>query len=187
MTKADLLHDLLDLARREDLLEGENLEAFVRALRERASLILDERVRTAEVDNAWRKEAMDGLQERVRGLEAENTWRRETVAALEEAVRHLGEEKAVLEETIRRLGEEKAAVEDALEDAIRRFGEEKASIEGERQKATQAHDTLLVHHRDVLRQVIREVLAVSSLSVVQTRQARRRLIALAELLRAEAG
>ena len=169
MTKADLLHDLLDLARREDLLEGENLEAFVRALRERASLILDERVRTAEVDNAWRKEAMDGLQERVRGLEAENTWRRETVAALEDAVQHLGEEKAAQEEVLRRLVEEKA------------------SIEGERQNATHAHDTLLVHHRDVLRQVIREVLAVSSLSVVQTRQARRRLLALAELLRAEAG
>ena len=169
MTKADLLHDLLDLARREDLLEGENLEAFVRALRERASLILDERVRTAEVDNAWRKEAMDGLQERVRGLEAENTWRRETVAALEDAVQHLGEEKA------------------AQEEALRRLVEEKASIEGERQNATHAHDTLLVHHRDVLRQVIREVLAVSSLSVVQTRQARRRLLALVELLRAEAG
>ena len=183
MTKADLLHDLLDLARREDLLEGENLEAFVRALRERASLILDERVRTAEVDNAWRKEAMDGLQERVRGLEAENTWRRETVAALEDAVQSLGEEKAAQEEALRRLVEDKAAQEEVL----RRLVEEKASIEGERQKATQAHDTLLVHHRDVLRQVIREVLAVSSLSVVQTRQARRRLIALAELLRAEAG
>lgn len=183
MTKADLLHDLLDLARREDLLEGENLEAFVRALRERASLILDERVRTAEVDNAWRKEAMDGLQERVRGLEAENTWRRETVAALENAVQHLGEEKAAQEEALRRLVEDKAAQEEVL----RRLVEEKASIEGERQNATHAHDTLLVHHRDVLRQVIREVLAVSSLSVVQTRQARRRLLALAELLRAEAG
>ena len=183
MTKADLLHDLLDLARREDLLEGENLEAFVRALRERASLILDERVRTAEVDNAWRKEAMDGLQERVRGLEAENTWRRETVAALENAVQHLGEEKVAQEEALRRLVEDKAAQEEVLQ----RLVEEKASIEGERQNATHAHDTLLVHHRDVLRQVIREVLAVSSLSVVQTRQARRRLLALAELLRAEAG
>jgi len=183
VTKADLLHDLLDLARREDLLEGENLEAFVRALRERASLILDERVRTAEVDNAWRKEAMDGLQERVRGLEAENTWRRETVAALENAVQHLGEEKAAQEEALRRLVEDKAAQEEVLQ----RLVEEKASIEGERQNATHAHDTLLVHHRDVLRQVIREVLAVSSLSVVQTRQVRRRLLALAELLRAEAG
>jgi len=183
VTKADLLHDLLDLARREDLLEGENLEAFVRALRERASLILDERVRTAEVDNAWRKEAMDGLQERVRGLEAENTWRRETVAALEDAVQHLGEEKVAQEEALRRLVEDKAAQEEVLQ----RLVEEKASIEGERQNATHAHDTLLVHHRDVLRQVIREVLAVSSLSVVQTRQARRRLLALAELLRAEAG
>ena len=183
MTKADLLHDLLDLARREDLLEGENLEAFVRALRERASLILDERVRTAEVDNAWRKEAMDGLQERVRGLEAENTWRRETVAALEDAVQHLGEEKVAQEEALRRLVEDKAAQEEVLQ----RLVEEKASIEGERQNATHAHDTLLAHHRDVLRQVIREVLAVSSLSVVQTRQARRRLLALAELLRAEAG
>ena len=183
MTKADLLHDLLDLARREDLLEGENLEAFVRALRERASLILDERVRTAEVDNAWRKEAMDGLQERVRGLEAENTWRRETVAALEDAVQHLGEEKVAQEEALRRLVEDKAAQEEVLQ----RLVEEKASIEGERQNATHAHDTLLVHHRDVLRQVIGEVLAVSSLSVVQTRQARRRLLALAELLRAEAG
>jgi len=155
VTQADLLRGLLDLARQEDLLRGENLEAFVRALCERAALVLDERVRTAEEENAWRRESMEGLQERVRGLEAENAWQRETAAALQAVVRQLGEEKA--------------------------------SLEGERQKATRAHEELLAHHRDVVQQVIREILGVSSLSFVRAREARRRLLALAELLRPEAG
>jgi len=183
VTKADLLRDLLELARREDLLEGENLEAFVRALRERASLILDERVRAVEAENAWRKEAMDGLQERVAGLEAENAWHletaaslRETAAGLTETVRSLETEKAWARETI-----------DGLQEAVRGLTEEKSSLESERQKASGAHHELLAHHRDVVRQVVREVLAVSSLSVLRTRQARRRLLALAELLGREAG
>ena len=176
MTEADLLHDLLDLARREDLLEGENLEAFVRALRERASLILDERVRTVEAENAWRKQSMEGLQERVAGLEAENAWHLETAAGLREAVRSLEAEKAWARETI-----------EGLQEAVQGLTDEKASLVSERQKAIAAHQELLAHHRDVVRQVVREVLAVSSLSVLRARQARRRLRALADLLGPEAG
>ncbi len=148
MSETDLLRGLLELARREDLLQGEGLEAFARALHERAALILDERVRTVEEENAWRRESMEGLQERVRGLEAEAAWARETIAALQD---------------------------------------EKVSLEGERQKATRAHDELLAHHREVVQQVVREVLDLSSLSLVRARQARRRLRALAALLRPEAG
>ena len=166
MSETDLLRGLLELARREDLLQGEGLEAFARALHERAALILDERVRTVEEENAWRRESMEGLQERVRGLEAEDARQREAAAALQEWAR----------ETIA-----------ALQDAVRRLEEEKVSLEGERQKATRAHDELLAHHRDVVQQVVREVLDVSSLSLVRARQARRRLRALAALLRPEAG
>ena len=169
MTEADLLRGLLELARQEDLLRGENLEAFVRALRERAALVLDERVRTVEEENTWRKESMEGLQE-------ENAWRQESMEGLQERVRGLEDENAWQRET--------AA---ALQAVVRHLGEEKASLEGERQNATRAHEELLAHHRDVVQQVIREVLGVSSLSFVRARQARRRLLALADRLRAEAG
>jgi chromosome segregation ATPase len=175
VTDADLLRDLLELARREDLLQGESLEAFARALYERAALVLEERIRAVEEENAWRRESMAGLEERVRGLEAESAWQQETVAGLHQSVRSLEGERAWARETMA-----------ALQDAVRALSDEKASLEGERQKATRAHDDLLAHHRDVVGQVVREVLGVSSLSVLQLRQARRRLAALAELLRPEA-
>jgi hypothetical protein len=176
VTEADLLRGLLELALKEDLLEGESLEAFARALHERAALILDERVRTVEEENAWRKESMEALQERVRGLEAENAWRLETETGLRKAVRSLESESAWARQTIA-----------ALQEAMQALAEEKASLEGERRKATHAHERLLAHHRDVVQQVVREILDVSSLSLVRLRQARRRLRALADLLRPEAG
>ena len=89
---SDPLRDVLELASREGALQGEGLEAFAEALRERARLVLaervsalEERVRALEAETAWRRESMASL-------EAEVSWRRESMEALEESVRGLGEE-----------------------------------------------------------------------------------------------
>jgi chromosome segregation ATPase len=165
---ADLLRDVLELAGKEKSLEGEGLEAFAAALRERAALVVAERlarleaavlasetqVRTLEGELTWRREVAKGLEESVHSLQTENAWLRETVAGLQESVRALEAENGSLREG--------------------------ATL------ATSAHEQLLAHHRDVVRQVVTEVLAVSSLSVLRVHQARQRLVALAELLRPEA-
>jgi predicted nucleic acid-binding Zn-ribbon protein len=171
----DLLRDVLELARKEKALEGDALVAFATALRDRARLVLaeriqplEDRIRSLEVhshsvdtENAWRREAMDGLEERVRGLEGEtasareeNAWRREAMAGLDEKVR-------------------------GLEAEIQTLARDHA-------QATRAHAELMAHHGSVVRQVIAEALAVADLPWLQARQARQRLRSLAELLRPEA-
>jgi hypothetical protein len=122
---ADLLSEVLRLAQEEGALEGEALVAFARALRERADLILQERVRALEEESAWRREAMAGLETRAAGLAAE------------------------------------------------------------RENAMRAHEQLLAHHRDVLAQVVGELRAVAALPLVRMGQVRRRMAALADLLRKE--
>jgi chromosome segregation ATPase len=96
---SDPLRDVLELASREGALQGEGLEAFAEALRERARLVLAERVepledriralegsvRALEAESAWMRESMASL-------EAEVSWRRESMEALEKSVRGLGEE-----------------------------------------------------------------------------------------------
>lgn len=85
--KDDLLDRLLDVAAREKPLKTEDVRAFGPALRERARLILEERVRpleerlaALEKENAWRREAMEGL-------EKENAWmRREQIGSLKNEI-----------------------------------------------------------------------------------------------------
>src|SRR5512141_908035 len=76
------LIEVLRLAQAEGALEGEGLEAFAKGLRERAELVIEERlgraeeqVRRLEAEVAWR-------QQTIRQLEQENAWRRETNEAL---------------------------------------------------------------------------------------------------------
>jgi hypothetical protein len=92
----ELLRSLLELARREGALSGDGVEAFARALEQRAALILEERVRALEEraavlsrENAWREET-------ARNLEAESRWRAE-------AMRSLGDQASALEAEIDRL------------------------------------------------------------------------------------
>ena len=66
MGQEDLLADVLDLARREGALEGESLEAFLAALRERAELIVAQRLE----ENEWRRESMAGLEAELRAVAA---------------------------------------------------------------------------------------------------------------------
>jgi hypothetical protein len=66
MAQGDLLEEVLQLARREGALEGEALEAFLTALRERAELIVAQRLE----ENAWRRESMAGLEAELRAVAA---------------------------------------------------------------------------------------------------------------------
>jgi hypothetical protein len=135
----DPLADVLDLARQEGALEGEGMAAFRAALRERADLVLAER--------------LEPLETRRRALEAETAWRRDAMTTLEASVRSLGEQRDTLS--------------------------------AELGKASDAHGALLAHHRELVERVARELASIAALSPLRARQARRRLRALAELLRVD--
>ncbi len=167
MQDIDALLEVLRLARAEGALEGEGLEAFARGLRERADLVIEERVARAEAqvrrleqevtwrretnealerETAWRREANEGLEQTNAALERENTWRQETNEALERVV---------------------------------------ASLRAEVATSAEAHDRLLSHHRDVLGRVAAELAAVAALPFYSLRSARRRLVSLAATIRGE--
>jgi hypothetical protein len=163
----DPLSEVLELASREGALQGEGLAAFLDALRERARLVLAERVerqearlreleaglRSLEAEAAWRRDAMGTLEAGLRSLEAEAAWRRESMASLEESVRALGQEAERLSD--------------------------------ERRRASEAHGALLAHHRELVERVAAELVSIASLSPLRARQARRRLRDLAGLLRTD--
>jgi chromosome segregation ATPase len=156
----DPLPGFLDLASREGALEGEGLAAFLEALRARASLVLAERV--------------ERLERRLPALEAEIAWRRESMAALEESVQALGQQAQSLSEELRRASEAHAALVAHAE-----------ALADERRKASEAHAVLLSHHRELIERVAAELESIAALSPLRSGQARRRLRALAGLLRSD--
>jgi septal ring factor EnvC (AmiA/AmiB activator) len=170
----DPLPDLLDLASQEGALEGEALASFLEALRARARLVLaerferlEDRLRSLEAETAWRRDSMASL-------EAELAWRRESMAALEENVRALGQQAERLSDELRKASEAHGALlahHRELVDALR--------------GASEAHGTLLAHHRELVDRVATQLVSIASLSPLRSRLARRRLLALAELLRVD--
>jgi chromosome segregation ATPase len=131
----DLLDAVLDLAAREGALDEEGRRAFARGFRDRARLVLEERLAP--------------VLERAAALEKETAWRAETVAALEA-------ERAALREDLAKA----ATAHDRLlaQDLERRehvaaVEAERASLEAEWRRATEAHARLLDHHRAVLADV----------------------------------
>lgn len=174
MSPADLLLDVLRLARDEGALEGEGLTAFSRALEERARLILGERLLAVEEENAWRREAMAGLEASVRSLEKENAWRGQAMTGLEENVRSLTGESAWRREAMA-----------SLEQSVRALEAEIEGLRAEHRESSQAHDRLLTHHRDVLGRIVAELMATSAVRFPGLRGVRQKLAALADLLRRE--
>jgi len=188
VTGPDLLADVLQLARKEGALTGKGLVAFVHALRERAALVIEERlepllarvqqleeqVRGLEQDVAWRRETLAQL-------EQENAWRRDTVAMLEESRRALGQEGAWQRETLARLQQENAWHRDTVAHLQRDHEQSSALLTS----TVAAHEGLLVHHRGVLARVVAELATVAQLPWWRRATARRRLSALADLLRSE--
>jgi phage shock protein A len=85
----DALDRLLELARAEGAWSAEGFAAFARGLRERARLVLDERV-------AWLEEHTRALEAALATLEREVAWRQETMAGLERELAALKDEAQAL-------------------------------------------------------------------------------------------
>jgi len=171
---ADPLAGFLKLALQEGALEGENLEAFLTGLRERAERIIAERLGRAET--------------KLRSLETENQWQREAMATLTASVNSLEGEKAWLRDTIGNLEGEKGGLREAIgtletEAILRR--EEIERVREERRKASAAHESLLTHHRELMARLAGQLREIASLSPLRAQEVRRRLRALADLLRAD--
>jgi hypothetical protein len=68
---------------------------------------------------------------------------------------------------------------------LRALEAETERLAGELGKASDAHDALLAHHRELLERVATELVSIAALSPLRARQARRRLRTLAGLLRVD--
>jgi chromosome segregation ATPase len=186
----DPLDRILRAALDEKALGPGTLDRFARALKDRAAVVLAERVRpleeraaALEKENEWRA----GI---ISGLEAEIAWRRSVVDGLEK-------ENAWLAETVRGLEEEKAwrtreneglRNENAWRTArIRDLEEEVSAVRAEKVKASAAHDALLAHHAAVLRGVLEVLAALPPDLPWRFRRARARIQDLALRLRREIG
>ncbi len=190
---SDLLGDILRLAAREGVLEGAALETFAAALRERAALViadriaeLDARVQAAERESAWRRETAERMEREVAWrresaaeLESEVVWRRGTMAELEKENAWRRTAMAELEESCRALEREAAW----RRETQARQEQESEQLRAARDTADQEHQKLLEHHRDALARLASELAAVACLPVWQRRRARRRLLALVAQLR----
>jgi septal ring factor EnvC (AmiA/AmiB activator) len=157
---ADPLAGFLKLAQQEGALEGENLEAFLAGLRERAEQVIAERLGRVET--------------KLRVLETENRWQRDAMATLNASVNGLESERAWLRETIANLDAEAARKQATIED-----------LEEELRKASTAHESLLAHHRELTARFASQLGEIASLSPLRAQEVRRRLRALADLLRAD--
>lgn len=170
MSGEDPLQRLLTLAEAEGLLSG-GLERLLRGLRERAALILAERIVP--------------LEEKAAALERENPWLRETIANLERRAQAL--ENAKRETTVA-FERETAWLRETIAALEQLDGARAAEIErvrADRNAASTAHDRLLEHHRHVLRDAIDALAEVDSWLPWRARRAKRRVVALLELLRRE--
>jgi protease II len=134
-----------------------------------------------EQENAWRRDTMAMLGESCRALVQEVSWRRDTMALLEESCRTLEREVTWRRETLTGLEQENAWRRGAMA-RLQENCEQQAAVLG---SAIAAHERLLRHHRDVIARVAAESLAVAKLPWWRWRVARRRLAALAALLRQE--
>ena len=86
MTETDILDRLLRAADAEGALTGDSLAAFAEGLRERARLVLHERVQPLEL-------RIQALEAAVASLEKETAWRRQAMTALEAEAAALGGER----------------------------------------------------------------------------------------------
>ncbi len=164
---ADPLAELLKLAQQEGALAGEGLDAFVTGLRERADRVIAERLGRTETKLGVLETENQGQRDAVASLEREKAWLRETLGALEG-------ERNWLRETMGALEAEALLRRKAIEDA----GEE-------RRRASTAHETLLTHHRELMDRLAGQLEEIASLSPLRALEVRRRLRALADLLRAD--
>lgn len=188
----DVLEEILSAALREGAMAAESIPAFAAGLKDRARVILDERLRpvqdrvaTLEKENAWRASVILGLTE-------ENQRVRDEIDPLLDENRRLKDENQRVKDENARVRQEHANLLDErerlrdesrrLQDEGRRLQDEMEGVRAEWRTASEAHDRLLGHHRSVVRSAAESVLEVSALSVWRRSQARARLIDLAAAL-----
>jgi chromosome segregation ATPase len=196
----DALDEILSVALHEKAIAPDSIADFAAGLRDRARLILDERLRpfqdrmeTLEKENAWRAEAIASLTDENARVNDENgRVKDENARVRDEHVRLVGETEALKDES-RRVQDENARVKEEharlmdevrrLKDESRRLKEEMEGVRAEWRTASAAHDQLLGHHRGVMRGTAESLGAVSALPVWKRAEARARLADLAAALR----
>jgi chromosome segregation ATPase len=158
---ADALDRLLQLAHEEGALGPKGLSPFARALRERAEMVLAERVATAERRAGQATAAHDRLAEfharevaeRRSELEALRAEREAAVTAHDRAVEHHAREAAGLRSESEALRAEREAAVGAHDRAVAHHAREMAELRSElealrteREAAVAAHDRAVEHH-----------------------------------------
>lgn len=182
----DVLEEILAAALHEKAIARDSIADFAAGLRDRARLILEERLRpvqdrvdTLEKENAWRAEAMENLTGENERVKDENRRLKDENARVKDENGRVREEHARLVDEVRRLKEESRAVHDEC----RRLKEEMEGVRAEWRTASSTHDRLLEHHRRVMRGAAESLVEVADLPIWKRGQARARLADLAAALR----
>jgi chromosome segregation ATPase len=196
----DVLEQILSAALEEKAIAQDKVAAFAAGLRDRARLILEERLRpvqdrveTLEKENAWRASAIQSLTDENARVSDENRRVKGENDRVKDEMRRLKDESQRVKDENARVREEHARLQDEvlrLKDESRRVQDEclrlKEEMEGVRlewRTATLAHDTLLEHHRGVMRRTAESLVAVSALPFWKRGEARARLASLEAALR----
>lgn len=188
----DVLEEILSTALREGAIGQGSIADFAAGLRDRARIVLDERLRplrervaTLEKENDWRASAIASLTDengRVvdenRRVKDENARVRDEIGRLKDENRRVKEENAGHIDEVGRLKDESRRVQDEC----RRLKEEIEGVRAEWRTASSAHDRLLAHHRAVVRGVADSLVRVAALPVWKRAEARARLADLADAL-----
>ena len=182
----DVLEEILSAALHEKAIAQDGIADFAAGLRDRARLILEERLRplhdrvdTLEKENAWRAESIEGLTGENERVKDENRRLKDENGRVKDENRRVREEHARLLDEIGRLKEESRAVQDECG----RLKEEMEGVRAEWRTASAAHDRLLQHHRGVIRGAAESLAAVAELPIWKRGQARARLADIAAALR----
>lgn len=182
----DVLEEILSAALHEKAIAQDNVADFAAGLRDRARLILEERLRplqdrvdTLEKENAWRAASIESLTDENARVKDENCRLKEENGRVKDENRLVREEHARLLDEIGRLKEESRAVQDEC----RRLEEETDGVRAEWRTASAAHDRLLQHHRRVIHGAAESLGAVAELPIWKRGQARARLADIAAALR----
>ena len=209
MTEKDSLDRIVELARQEGALDRRKLRRFLDALRERARLVLEERVEPLakradayEKEARWRAEVQEGLEAAVASLEEESRWRKEAMEGLEARV--AGQQAAVdsleaesrwhkeamegLEARVAGLQAElvwRAEEVEARRAEVGRLMAEREGLREEWRTASATHDRLLAHHRSVVARVAEALETVIPWLPWSYKRARTRIAELAAALRKE--
>ena len=203
----DVLEQILSTALHEKAIAEDRVAEFAAGLRDRARLILEERLRpfqdrvdTLEKENAWRAASIENLtvnNQKVAGenerLKDENRRVKDENGRIKDEMSRLGEENARVKDENARVREEHARLmaevaqlkdeSRRVQDECRRLKDEMEGVRAEWRTASATHDRLLDHHRGVVRAAAESLQAVADLPVWKRGRARARLAELAAALR----